>query len=64
VDGDEVTARFAETDRLLAATDDRLRLIARQYAAIGEMLEMLGRFVTVNIDILGQHMRDHGRGGE
>lgn len=57
----DADARFAEIDSSLTEIDDRLRRIAHQNAVLSEMVEVLGRFVAVNIDALTQHASDgHG----
>lgn len=38
--------RFEEVDRLIAAMDDRLRVIARRNAALAEQVEALRGFVA------------------
>ncbi|HSP38247.1 MAG TPA: hypothetical protein VLR26_10890 [Frankiaceae bacterium] len=44
---DEATiARFAEIDGHIAETDRRLVTIARQSAALGEMVEVLGGYIN------------------
>lgn len=57
MDGD-TAQRFAEVDAAIAETEQRLRTIARQNAALSEMVEVLGSFVAVSLDAFHQHVRD------
>ena len=50
----EIVERFAELDQLIDAMDERLRLIARQSAALAVMVEQL-----VGLDTSLAHLLDH-----
>jgi hypothetical protein len=54
----ETRQRFAEIDEAIAATTDRLRLIARQNAALSEAVGVLGHFTAAGIDTIARHLRD------
>ena len=51
-------ARFAEIDEPIAETDRRLVTIARQNAALGEMVEVLGSDINATIDQVQRHIDD------
>lgn len=42
MDDAQLSSHFAATDRYIADMDERLRLIARQNAVLGEMVELAG----------------------
>lgn len=50
--------RFAEIDGYIEQVDERLRLIARQNAALAEMVEVLGGYVNASIEHLQAHVSD------
>jgi hypothetical protein len=50
--------RFAEIDEHIAETDRRLVTIARQNAALGEMVEVLGAYVNATLDQVQRHIDD------
>lgn len=54
----DVAERFRETDEYIHQMDERLRSIARQNAALAEMVEVLGSFVHATTDMLQQHVRE------
>ena len=49
-------ARFADIDEHIAETDRRLVRIARQNAALGEMVEVLGGYINATIDPAQRHL--------
>lgn len=51
-------ARFAEVDERIAATDRRLVTIARQNAALGEKVEVLGSYLNATRDRVQRHIED------
>jgi hypothetical protein len=51
-------ARFAEIDEHIAETDRRLVTIARQNAALGEMVEVLGGYINATIDQVQRRIED------
>lgn len=51
-------ARFAKVDEYIAETDRRLENIARQNAALGEMVEVLGSYVNATLDRVQRHVED------
>lgn len=53
-----IEERFARVDQLIAAMDDRLRTIAAQNAALGEMVQVLGGYVNQSIAYLQAHTAD------
>jgi len=50
--------RFAEVDEAIEETNRRLRVIARQNAALAEMVEVLGGYVNTAIGHLQHHIAD------
>lgn len=59
VDSD-VAERFAEVDGYITEMDRRLAAIARQNAVLGEMVEVLGRYVNAAVDTFQRHVQgDH-----
>ncbi|MDQ1635811.1 MAG: hypothetical protein QOJ32_2620 [Frankiaceae bacterium] len=54
----DVAERFAEVDGYIADMDRRLTVIARQNAVLGEMVEVLGRYVNATVDTVQHHVQD------
>ena len=54
----DVAERFVEVDGYIAEMDRRLTAIARQNAVLGEMVEVLGRYVNSTVDTVQRHVQD------